>query len=130
MTRAVTLFTILLILAILVFVALTSPCHALDKMTKGERLSEVAYLLLQWQDWRQTRYITDHPDEYYERNWILGDHPSVEEVDRYHLIAAVSHIAITKLLPHKWRKVWLSWTIAIEVYAVGNNLSIGIGWRW
>lgn len=78
-------------------------------------------------DWAQTRYIAEHPDQYYEKNSTLGRHPSLEEVDRYFAVSwAVEQIG-ARVLPRTWSRIWLASRLWVRVDMVTNNYSIGIG---
>lgn len=77
-------------------------------------------------DWGQTRYIAKHPDEYYERNPLLGAHPTTGRVDGYFTSSILLHWGISAMLPDKWRKYWQYTGIAVETGAVANNYSLGI----
>lgn len=81
-------------------------------------------------DWRQTRYIAGHPQEYSERNPILGEHPSQGTVDAYFAASAVGTAMIAYALPHKWRKAWLIGVTSISVICISNNVGIGVGFQW
>jgi len=108
----------------------TSGAFAADEWTKVDIGAEVAYQVLHFVDWRQTRYIAKHPDEYYEANPILGKHPSTGEVDAYFIGTALVHPLITHLLPQKCRKYWQIVTISVQTTCVVNNVSVGIKMSW
>lgn len=103
--------------------------------SKAEIAKEVVYTGIKAIDWRQTRTIAKHPDEWYEVNPALGEHPSVERVDNYFLITGIAHPIITHILPRKhtlfgweWspRAVWQNVTIGISAGCVAHNYSVGI----
>ncbi len=45
-------------------------------------------------DWLQTLYIAKHPLEYFEVNFILGKHPTVQRVTAYFAAWALLCVAI------------------------------------
>ena len=101
---------------------------AADEWTKQDYTMQGVYYVLKFIDWRQTRYIANSPRHWHEMNPILGEHPSVFEVDRYFFITAILHTAITHYLPQKYRVWWQGVTIAGSAGCVGWNYSVGIGW--
>lgn len=75
----------------------------------------------------QTLRIADNPDDYHEHNPILGNHPSKSEVLAYF---GVSYFVVTTaaiFLPPEIRPYLQYAVIGISAAAVGNNLSIGLG---
>lgn len=116
--------------ALLIVLLLSCPAHA-DEWTRADTYREVAYLALHVADWGQTLYISDHPREFHENNPILGSHPSRGEVNTYFIATGLLHPVVSyglkKYAPPGWSEAWQYVTIGIEVGAVANNLSIGIG---
>jgi len=108
--------TILLI----ILVVLLSGCSYGQKMDKQDLIFEGAYQACHWIDWHQTRNL-NYDGGYYELNPILGKYPTNSEVDRYFIITGAGHALITRLLPPKYRKYWLSLTITIEGFVVIRN---------
>lgn len=95
--------------------------------TPADSYREGAALGLLAVDYAQTMHIADNPQTFYERNPILGEHPSKGEVTAYFAGAAAAHLAIAALLPPKWREVWQYATITLEAGVVAHNVGIGIG---
>ena len=89
-------------------------------------LLESIFITLCLVDWGQTLNIADNPHLYYERNPLLGQHPSRGKVNTYFAIAIPLHIGVTYALPKKWRSFWLKGSIGVEVLCVGNNFVLGI----
>jgi hypothetical protein len=91
---------------------------------------ELAFQALLIADWKQTRQIARAPDRYFERNPILGNHPSVGRVDTY-LFAAASY---TGLLQQTFRRSgasnFNSSRIAIQANVVKQNYEIGLNVRF
>jgi len=117
--RTVVLFIILL-------VVVSCACPRSD-WTRADSMREASYLALHVLDWGQTLDIADHPEKFYERNPILGEHPSRGEVNRYFAAGMVLHPVVSYLLPRPYREWWQYSTIGLEMVVVGNNARIGIG---
>ena len=77
-------------------------------------------------DWRQTLTIAKNPDKWHEKNPILGEHPSVTEVNIYFAACAVLTAGGIYLLPELWVAIGLAVLCAVEAWAVVNNHRIGI----
>jgi hypothetical protein len=82
-------------------------------------------LLFTAADWRQTRYISAHPAQYYDHNPLLGPHPSAEHVNR-HFIVYESVVLTSSLLSPEYRTEILGISASVEVGFVAHNYSIGI----
>ena len=98
--------------------------NATDRWTKSDIAREAVYLTLHVVDWGQTRDSVDKG--YIEKNAILGEYPSKEEVNRYFLITGLLHVAAAHLLPSDWRGRFQYSTIAVQVYCVHNNYNLGL----
>lgn len=114
------------VIVMLLLVLFASPVAAFDEWSKREIGMQVIASLLIITDWGQTRTIAKNPDRWYEKNPILGRHPSVAEVDRYFIACLIGNVMITHILPEKWRETWLGITIGCQAYCVGNNFSLGV----
>lgn len=119
-----------LILIIALSILTTAPCMAADPWSKQDIALEGAVIALLAVDWAQTRYISTHPDQFYERNPLLGEHPSRKNVDLYFAGAVAAHIAITHFLPAIWRPGLQVPLIVLQFGAVTRNNQIGIGMRF
>ena len=104
---------------------LVSPAHA-DDWTRRDTAWEAAYLTLHIIDWGQTLYAARRPDQYIERNRILGDHPSTGDVNRYFLATGIAHVGIAYVLPPRYRRYWQWLWIAIEADTVNRNYKAGV----
>lgn len=76
-------------------------------------------------DWGQTRYIAKHP-EFHETNPLLGEHPSIGQVNNYFVASILAHATVSMILPPDWRKGWQYIWIGIEADTVDRNRHIGI----
>lgn len=79
-------------------------------------------------DYLQTLEIARNPDRFYERNPLLGRHPSQTAVAGYFLgTGALLYTACNS----GWGGDWLKYGwIAVEVGAVANNVAIGVKLRF
>ena len=114
------------ILALIILLALPVTAQAGEPWTPREKALEGAYLALTIIDWGQSRYISDHPDRFYERNRWLPEHPTNKEVDRFFISSTALHLIVVNALNHQWRQPvqWL--TILEKAYTVNRNHQIGI----
>lgn len=97
-----------------------------NRWTRGDTVRELIDLEFRIMDLGQTRYIARHPGKFFETNDFLGEHPSIEEVNRFFLITAVTHFAISYALPRKYREAWQYITIGMRFNTVQKNRAIGI----
>lgn len=115
--------------AMVLFLLVASPSLA-DEWTTADTAREVTYLALHVVDWGQTLDIENHPD-LRETNPILGSHPSRGEINTYFIATGLLHPIVSyglrKYAPDGWVQAWQYVTIGVELGAVGNNASIGIG---
>lgn len=97
-------------------------------------LLSVLALLAGAVDWLQTIYIALHPAQFYERNPILGLHPTVRQVNAYFL-ACLALAAAFGALCHYTNMHGLMMAAAvlllsIELYWIVNNYRLGIRIGW
>jgi hypothetical protein len=81
-------------------------------------------------DYGQTKYIARHPDKYYEKNTILGKHPSESSVNTYFPLYFIAKNAITVALPNPYRLIWQGALVGADSYYVIHNKGMGIGFAW
>jgi hypothetical protein len=77
-------------------------------------------------DWAQTRHIAKNPQLFYEKNPILGEHPSLGRVNTYFATVLVANYFITDALSPKWRTAYQAGLIGVELVVIGNNKRLGI----
>jgi hypothetical protein len=124
-----------ILLSILVFILISSPCFAWDKEDTAMQVAVVSLLLA---DMSQTLYISEHGSEYRELNPILGEHPSKNKVYTYFIAGAVIHTTISYLIekvpfienPKLVRRIWQGSFIVVESGVVTRNKLIGIGFSY
>ena len=80
-------------------------------------------------DWGQTRSIAYNPHRWSERNPLLGDHPSVGEVNNYFIARLILVPLIAHYLP-EYRTAILSLWLAVGLGYSAHNHSIGIRMTW
>ena len=97
-----------------------------SKWTAGDSYRHATFTGLMLADYLQTIEISRNPDRYYERNPILGNHPSEAEVTAYFIgsYALVSAAAVA--LPPPYRDCLQYLAIGVEAGAVASNFSIGL----
>ncbi|MCE5226670.1 MAG: hypothetical protein LLG05_12535 [Porphyromonadaceae bacterium] len=130
------LFYFGIIKAILVIMLLLpSSVYGFDRLNKSELALEGSWLALHTVDYGQTLSIAKNPLRYYERNLILGRHPSEGEVHGYMIATALLHPVVTYLLPREVdvfgikvpiRFIWQGVSIGVSGTCVVNNASIGL----
>lgn len=77
-------------------------------------------------DWAQTRSIAKQPERFYEKNPLLGRHPSVRRVNNYFAGAILLNYFITDALRGDVRTAWQVGVIVVEGTVVTRNYGIGI----
>ena len=118
------------LIAFIMAILLAPSAYAADKWDTTDIALGVSALALTIMDYGQTRYISDNPEQFTERNPLMGKHPSRDDVNLYFAGAAVVGLAVAHFLPSEWRKVWLGGWIAAEGITVYHNDLIGVGVRW
>ncbi len=96
--------------------------------TRNDTYRQATIAGLQLVDWRQTRHIANNPQDHYEQNPILGDHPAIGRVNVFFVTAIASQALISYLLPRDWRPVWQYVTIGYETKVTLDNYRAGIRW--
>jgi|TARA_R110001592_G_scaffold83680_3_gene247837 hypothetical protein len=117
---------------ILMLVLICTPLKAGEwKDNYKEPLSETdikgiyAFNVLQFVDMLQTLEIANN-DAYYEKNKIMGKHPSEFQVVTYFIARGFAHYEATKMIPAKYRKIWHTYNIVYNYDVIRNNHDIGI----
>jgi len=106
-------------LALVALILLCSSCVAVTAR-------EVAIDALIAVDWAQTLQIADHPDQWYERNPLLGRHPSRDRVNLSIGGALVANTVIHRLVPEPYLGRYQICLLMAESAAVWGNYNIGI----
>lgn len=114
---------------LLLIVFLTIPTYSFaDTWRTSDTYREVSFQILNVIDWGQTRYIAKNPNLYEESStaWIIGKHPSTNDVNKLMLTAAIINPIISRNLPYDWREIFQYISISSKLIATTNNASIGI----
>ena len=115
------------ILLVIILVLIPSMAMSWDSKDTYMQGAVIGALLI---DMAQTITIADNPDKYYERNPLLGEHPSKEKVVGYFMGGIVTHTAIAMALPQDYRRIWQCVWIGIEGAVIYNNYNIGVKIAW
>lgn len=118
--------TIILIVSILLVLSSQSYAFIREDWTKTNTALEVTWLALHTIDWGQSLDISRNSNKFYEINPLLGNHPSVGNINTWGIISTVGHISISYILPYKYRNYWQWVTIGSKGIIVGHNFSIGL----
>jgi hypothetical protein len=113
-----------------------APCAA-QEWTKLDTFTEAASLAPMVADWAQTLNIEwrnshkhlchDKLQACWERNPILGVHPSRAKVNLYFATVIVGHVLIAKKLDHGWgRYAFQGATFFYEYQVVEQNHKLGL----
>ena len=65
-------------------------------------------------------------DNYYEKNKILGKHPSESQVITYFIARGFAHYHVTKMIPQKYRNIWHGYNIVYNYDVIRDNHQLGI----
>src|SRR6266702_1874452 len=60
-------------------------------------------------------------------NPILGKHPNIGRVNNYFAASIPINVAISALLPSKYRPLWQYVRLGVQISLVSYNRSVGIG---
>jgi len=100
-------------------------------LSNTEVAKEAAMVGLLIVDYAQTRSINGFCDDLvnctvHETNPLLGGCPGAARTRNYFLGMIGAHIAITNLLPQKYRSVWQNAGLALEVVVTARNARLGL----
>ena len=111
----------------LLLLALSAPglAHSADVWSTRDKYLESTYLVFHTLDWLQTKDIAASK-EYHETNLVLGRHPHQSTVDLYFIGTGLAHVGLVHLLPREYRPWFQAGTLALEVYCVQRNYSLGV----
>lgn len=116
-----------LLISFAFFLLWAGVAHASDEsFTKLDYVLAAAAFATTVGDWGQTRYIAKNPDRYYEKNPILGRHPSVRKVDAYFATMIVGGAVLAYNLPAEYRTIFLGGVLLVETTMLIRNKKIGI----
>ncbi len=81
-------------------------------------------------DMLQTLDIKRHPEQLYEINPLLGEHPSDARVLTYFAASAVIKTAAWYALPRGWRNIVPLLNLAVEIPLIAHNANVGLQIRF
>jgi hypothetical protein len=76
-------------------------------------------------DYSQTKDIKNHPN-LYEKNPILGKHPTDKKINKYFLSVGIAHTLVAYNLPPDYRKTFQYATIGIEIVQIVKNRQLNL----
>jgi len=104
----------------------SSAAHAdFDSWSTTDKSLFAAHTALLVADWGQSRYISQHPDQYVENNAILGPRPSQRSVDLFFLTQLVGSYYLLDYAKNERFSILVGFTV-VRAAAVQHNASIGI----
>jgi len=118
------------------FYGVVAPCVfilallAMLPVAKGEVYQvtpmEVASYAVIAADWHQTQHISREPEIFFERNIILGTHPTLGRVDKYFGAVMLTDFVLHRLVPPKYMQWVDPVVVAVEGGQVYLNYQIGL----
>lgn len=106
-------------------VAFQAPARA-DDWSAASRTAASAALAGHVLDWGTTRNIVERPGEFHEVNPLLGEHPTMGQVNRHFIVGGLAVAGIAHVLPDKWRSRLLTVYAVTELGFAANNMRIGL----
>lgn len=118
------------VLIVVFLVLLSSVAAAGDSWDRTDKILICTTMATAALDYSQTMHIARNPQDHWEYNPLLGEHPSPGKVRAAFFIGAAVKIIVAELLPSKYRKIWLGGlTLASGSVAVMNHQH-GISFSW
>jgi len=116
---------------LLIWLLLSAVAHAETKeWTTEEKIWGAVAGTLLLADWSTTQNMTHRYNEsYYERNPLLGPHPTASQINLHFLIATPVAYVLADQIP-EYRIEILQAVSAVELIAVGNNLRLGLHFQF
>jgi hypothetical protein len=117
---------------ILVFLLTFTSASAIDlqkyykeDLTEVDKANIVLFNVLQGIDMLQTLEIANN-DKYYEKNPILGKHPSEFQVVTYFVARGFAHYHATKMIPQRYRNFFHGYNVVYNYNVIRDNHQLGI----
>jgi hypothetical protein len=105
----------------------TDPWKWFAPFSDDDKTRQKVILATQFIDMLQTRDIANNPDKYFEKNPILGEHPSEGDVAKYFVASMLGNYLLSKALPPKLRPYFQNLSIGTQAGMITNNANLGIG---
>lgn len=129
---------IMIIIIIIIFISIQSYASEISDVGNGlqtkytwqswtwyNTVLELTFVGFIFIDYQQTYNIVIlQPEKHSEKNPILGEHPSLQNLQLYMVSCIFIHSIISFFLPPIWREIWQCITIMIEFSALWNNARI------
>ena len=96
-----------------------------EDLTEVDKANIVLFNILQGIDMLQTLEIANN-DAYYEKNKILGKHPSEAEVVTYFIARGLVHYQATRMIPQRYRNLFHGYNVVYNYNVIRDNHNIGI----
>ena len=96
-----------------------------EDLTEVDKANIVLFNVLQTIDMLQTLEIANN-DDYYEKNKILGKHPSEAQVVTYFIVRGLAHYHLTNITPEKYRNFFHGYNIIYNYNTIKDNHELGI----
>ena len=123
---------ILLVAIFMCVIVLVGKSNALDikkyykeDLTQIDKANIVLFNVMQGIDMLQTLEIANN-DDYYEKNKILGKHPSEAQVVTYFIARGLAHYHLTNIVPAKYRNYFHGYNIIYNYNTIKDNHELGI----
>ena len=117
---------------ILIFLLTFTSASAIDlqkyykeDLTEIDKANIVLFNVLQGIDMLQTLEIANN-DAYYEKNPILGKHPSEAEVVTYFIARGFVHYQATRIIPQRYRNLFHGYNVVYNYNVIRDNHQLGI----
>ena len=91
-----------------------------EDLTEVDKANIVLFNVLQGIDMLQTLEIANN-DNYYEKNKILGKHPSEAQGVTYFIARGIAHFHATKIIPEKYRSLWHGYNVVYNYDVIRDN---------
>jgi hypothetical protein len=118
-----------MLLSLLLTILTITPAWAWQDWSKSDQQMFVASSIAITADWMTTRWAADNnwPNGTWEKNYVMGRHPSVDTVDTYFVVMLISNYIIADALPERYRSFYFTFrTVTHGSAALGN---VELGWR-
>ena len=96
-----------------------------EDLTEVDKANIVLFNILQGIDMLQTLEIANN-DAYYEKNKILGKHPSEAEVVTYFIARGLVHYQATRMIPQRYRNFFHTYNVVYNYSVIRDNHQLGI----
>ena len=96
-----------------------------EPLTEKDKANVILFNVMQGIDMLQTLEIANN-DDYYEKNPILGKHPSETQVITYFIARGFAHYHATNMIPQKYRNLFHSYNIIYNYNVIKDNHELGI----